>query len=221
MQNKAGRGFTLVEILVVIAIIAILAGVALPAVTGAIKKAKENAAMQTGRGLAMSAFQFANDNDQTWPGGNPNATPPVTLSGSTDAFKAMMGYVGNTDALCLTGAGQSKYTGSTPATGISSSNVSWDFTVHSDNTGLTVNDPDQTPLFISTGSTVTYGTSGTAAPATAVISKATTNPFGNDGVAVAFKDCTAASKVCATAGTAFNISSVSFEPATKYSQLTP
>ena len=55
-------GFTLVELLVVIGIIAILAGVALGPITNGIKQAKHNAALQTGRQIGQVCFSYATDN---------------------------------------------------------------------------------------------------------------------------------------------------------------
>ena len=50
---RQSGGFTLVELLVVIGIIAILAGVALGPITSGIKKAKESAAMQSCRSIGL------------------------------------------------------------------------------------------------------------------------------------------------------------------------
>lgn len=51
MKKKTNKGFTLTEMIVVIAIIGILAGVLIPAITGYIKKSQQNAAYQEATGV--------------------------------------------------------------------------------------------------------------------------------------------------------------------------
>ena len=217
-------GFTLVEILVVIAIIALLAGVALPAVTGALKKAKENAALQQGHGLALACFQFSNDNDGNFPG--TTTTPAVTVAKSEDAFKLLAGtYVSNPDSFYIAMTGKNKYSGTTPSQDLGAANVSWDYTAGAGGVGLTTSDPDQTPLIMSTGATsYSMGTVGTAGAATATLAAAGAgNPFTVDGIAVGYKDMSSAFKTPGSiqTGSAFPISSVSFTPLATYTPLTP
>ncbi|MDD7506050.1 MAG: type II secretion system protein [Clostridiales bacterium] len=49
MKKNNKKGFTIVELVIVIAVIAILAAVLIPTFTGVTERAKENAAMQNAR----------------------------------------------------------------------------------------------------------------------------------------------------------------------------
>jgi prepilin-type N-terminal cleavage/methylation domain-containing protein len=64
--NRA-RGFTLVELLVVIAVIGILIGVLLPALAGARESARLMLSMKQMRELTTSATQYMHDHDDKWP----------------------------------------------------------------------------------------------------------------------------------------------------------
>lgn len=57
-QNASHHGFTLVELLVVISIIAILAGILLPAVLGAFKKATESQARTEVKSIEVAIKQY-------------------------------------------------------------------------------------------------------------------------------------------------------------------
>jgi len=209
-------GFTLVELLVVIGIIAILAAVALPGITGALKKAHESAAQQTANALTLATIQYSNDNNGNFPG--TTTTPSVTVASSENYFAILYPtYVSNTDSLIQGSiAGKTKYLGTGT---LAAANVCWDVTTLAGGTGITQNDPDQTPVLFTTGSTMTYGTVGTAAAATAVIGTASSACFGTDGIAVGFHDGSSGFKV-PVSGT-ITVSSPSFNPTSTYTQLMP
>jgi len=79
---RQSGGFTLVELLVVIGIIAILAGVALGPITTGIRKARESACMQTTRTLALAEFQYANDNNNYPDGADAGALCQEMITGN-------------------------------------------------------------------------------------------------------------------------------------------
>ncbi len=179
-------GFTLVELLVVIGIIAILAGVALGPITNGIKKAKQSAGMQTVRSIALAEFTFSNDNNGSYP--DTGIPAGNTGSDATVVAKALLSgnYINDASIFYLSGGTSTKYTGSTPASTIAVNNISWDF-AGNNGSGVNANFPDQFPV---AWSSVTGGSEPNinATVGTAIIATpAATNPFGTDGMAVAYK----------------------------------
>ena len=180
-------GFTLVELLVVIGIIAILAGVALGPITNGIKKAKQNAGMQTVRTIAVSEFAFGNDNN----GSYPDTNVPVANTGSGAAAVAQPliagGYCSDPTIFYISGGTATKYSGSTAATSIAATNISFDFTGNT-GSGVSSNFPDQCPVAwssVAAGGTQPILTTAAGSAITAVPTAA--NPFGLGGIAVAYK----------------------------------
>jgi prepilin-type N-terminal cleavage/methylation domain-containing protein len=101
------RAFTLIELLVVISIIAILASLALPAITGALTRGQASQTMSNARQLYVATFNMAADGQTTgdtnlcWPGDA--ATPSwsawatgLTTGGylSTNDFNKMLNAQG-------------------------------------------------------------------------------------------------------------------------------
>lgn len=61
MKSSNSKGFTLVELLVVISIIGLLAGLAIPAVNGAFKKAKSGACISNLRQIGLGLITYATE----------------------------------------------------------------------------------------------------------------------------------------------------------------
>ena len=80
-MNK--RKFTLIELLIVIAIIAILAAILLPALQAARERAKSSSCINNLKQVNTNAQQYINDQRNWWPCGNRNDNKPTTLNGKT------------------------------------------------------------------------------------------------------------------------------------------
>ena len=80
--SAAHRGFTIVELLIVVVIIAILAAITIVAYNGIQARANNSAALATANSLAKKAHAFATIN-----GTYPTATTVATLKGATQLGK--------------------------------------------------------------------------------------------------------------------------------------
>jgi prepilin-type N-terminal cleavage/methylation domain-containing protein len=88
------QGFTLIELLVVISIIAILAGMLLPAINMVRESARKTSCGNNQRQIILSAMVYANDNDQLWPCRPTTSGGAVSMTGVpalTDAFATAAG----------------------------------------------------------------------------------------------------------------------------------
>jgi prepilin-type N-terminal cleavage/methylation domain-containing protein len=206
------RGFTLVELLVVIGIIAILAGVALGPITSGIEKAKESSGLQVTRSVNLMAFSYANDNSQTYPAG----------SNSQTIVNLLLNQKYGSDPTIFAITTSKKYTSSgtqTTAYSLTAGNVDFDFTTTSSNSGVTASASDQLPIVFTTGlSSITYTPSYTA-------TLSNSGPFALNGVAVAYKSNSAVfvkgSISTNTTATVSNFISASFSDSGSYTQVTP
>src|SRR5271156_5751672 len=104
-RNFSRGGFTLVELLVVIGIIAILAGVALGPITNGIKKAKESSGTQEAHALGLAMYSYANDNNQSYPdtaGGDAGTVAGALMAGGYITDPSIFHLSGDTVATPLT-----------------------------------------------------------------------------------------------------------------------
>lgn len=88
MKRNNKKGFTIVELVIVIAVIAILAGVLIPTFSGIISKAKESKALQEAQNAYKEAYALAIadgkiDTDDIYNVGNYT----FTFTGSIDAIE--------------------------------------------------------------------------------------------------------------------------------------
>ena len=100
MNQRKNGAFTLVEMLVVIAIIAILAAILLPALIGAKEKAKRVACKNAIRQFAIAAHQYAHDSEDFLPSGASNMAHDDHLPVlSTATSNIIVRYSGGTDKI--------------------------------------------------------------------------------------------------------------------------
>ena len=128
------NAFTLVELLVVITIIGLLAGMAVPAIQGGLDKAKQQVDVSNLRQCGIIAFSYANDNDGNYNGTNTNSLSSTTFFTNLVA----LGQLNTTKILAGNG-----YTAATSANNISANNIAWGY-----NSPLTTSDDGNLPLFI-------------------------------------------------------------------------
>lgn len=83
MQNKK-RGFTIVELIIVIAVIGILAGVLVPTFTGIVNKAKTSARMQVATNAYHAAIAYAEEG--TYADGTDAVDAYVVVTEGSDTY---------------------------------------------------------------------------------------------------------------------------------------
>jgi type IV pilus assembly protein PilE len=134
-KKLKSNSFTLVELLVVISIIGLLAGLAVPAIQGGLDKAKQQVDVSNIRQCGMIAFGYANDNE-----GNFNGTNSSSVS-STTYFNNLVsqGVLNSTKVMAGNG-----YPAAVTTNNITANNIAWGY-----NSPLTTSDDGNLPLFIS------------------------------------------------------------------------
>jgi len=213
-HSSSRDGFTLVELLVVIGIIAILAGVALGPITNGIKQAKHNAAMQTCRQLGTMCFSYSTDNTA-----NGNNYPQG--ADATVVAKLLLDGGYSTDPNIFVLSSQSGYTVATAAAGVwtvPNTAVSWCFTQGSATSGLSSSASDLTPfIFFNNGKGVSPLSPVKATGAADIpVTMLAAAPQGIDGIAVYYKGNNAVYLKADTTGKVAAFISKSDQDATSY-----
>jgi prepilin-type N-terminal cleavage/methylation domain-containing protein len=195
MTKKTNAAFTLVEMLVVIAIIATIAAFALPAITGALTRGQLAQAVNNERQIYLSTFAMTTDGTQTgdarygWPGDlSLNTTDPtVTISTVSDFVQRLVDndYLKSGDLKVFAAPGITpwvgQYTKPADATSKGSFSPSFDGDKNCAFKIYKVTDKDAgTAIFLATKN-FTYSSS------TSTAIDATKNPFGDKGFVIFHK----------------------------------
>jgi prepilin-type N-terminal cleavage/methylation domain-containing protein len=120
MIRKATAAFTLIELLIVITIIAVLAGIALPAYNGVKERGDQTKDLSNAKQIALAMRQFAIDNNGAYPSkavdaaakGDYSAAAATLAANSNEAFWWLFpNYLQNEQIFAVTG---SAFSPSTP-----------------------------------------------------------------------------------------------------------
>ena len=100
--RASARAFTLIELLTVVSIIGILAGVAMPAMQNAIGNAKASSAMQQARQIALGLRTYAQENGEVYPVGENSYGEPIDNANA--AFRELYDYIDNENVYAVKGS---------------------------------------------------------------------------------------------------------------------
>lgn len=194
MSKKTISAFTLVEMLVVISIIAVIAALAFPAISGALVRSQMTQAVSNARQVYLATFSMVNDGSTTgdarygWPGDLAVSTDSAVVITTVPDFVQRLvdhDYLKSGDLKVFATSGitpwNGKYTAPADATSKGSFSPVFDGTKNCAFKIYKVTDKDAgNAIFIATKNFTYSGT-----PTTAV--SATTSPFGDKGFVIFHK----------------------------------
>ena len=148
LKKLKANSFTLVELLVVISIIGLLAGLAVPAIQGGLDRAKQGVDVSNARQLGIIFFSEANDNNGIYRV-NSDLTNTSPAASFTLLCQAMVsnGILSTTKILAGNGVPPAVNTNS-----LGAGNIAWAYVV-----GLDVSSDGQMPLLFTKGPTTMSG----------------------------------------------------------------
>ena len=169
LKKLKSNSFTLVELLVVISIIGLLAGLAVPAIQGGLDKAKQQVDVSNARQLGTILFREANDNN-----GNYRCNTDLTntnIGATMDVINGLFADKTLTTAKILAGNG---LTPATSTNNVTAANVAWALGL-----GCNTSDDGDIPLIITKGTDAAFGTAN-------ITPDKTKCPWKDKGVAIYF-----------------------------------
>lgn len=150
LHQLKSNSFTLVELLVVITIIGMIAGLATPAIQGGLDSAKQKADVANGRQLYMVLTMEADDNNGMYR--RSLELTNTNMSTALDVFKGLYNDRAITAFKIFAGNNVRTYTG-TDANGLVGDNIAWAY-----GNGLDRSDDGSLPILITKKNGAVFGT---------------------------------------------------------------
>jgi prepilin-type N-terminal cleavage/methylation domain-containing protein len=146
MKTPNQKAFTLIELLVVISIIAILAGIALPALNGVKEKGEQAKALNNAKQIGLTCKLFAGDFNGSYPRyRDPLAATKTDATDSNDAFSSLIpDYLSDKSIFSIPKSAWCRNAGTTTATTLGALENEWSYIL-----GLTDTSNSQWPLIAS------------------------------------------------------------------------